>query len=151
MAVDPAELSEDELEARRERLKESVESEARELEASEESALDALADAAEDADETHTVELTGDIEVKVKDSLPGRLEKQAAGIQNDDVTSGIDAMIAVMSEVIQTGGYDSEAVWREYLDRYGTTNLMECAMAATDPYWERQKALEDQRQFRGQR
>lgn len=150
-AVDPSELSEEELEERRQQLKDSVEEEVAALEEAEASALDALADATDDAEETYEVELTGGITVEVKDAIPGDLEKQAANINEDDVTAGVESMIDVMCEVIQTDGYDSEAVWREYLSRYGSTNLMECAMAVTEPYWERQEELQDQRQFRRER
>lgn len=150
-AVDPTELTEEELEERRQSLRETVEDEAASLAASEQAALEALSEATEDETETHTVELTGGKEVEVVDSMPGRLEKKAANIQNDDVTAGVDAMAEVLAHLIQTDGYDSVEVWRLYHQQYGMANLMENAMAVTQPYYDRQEALQDQRQFRGQR
>jgi len=148
-AVDPTELTEEEREERRQRLRDAVEEEAASLEESEQAALEALSDATEDNAETYTVELTGGVEVEVIDELPGSLEKRAAAIQNDDVTAGVDAMVDVMAHLIQTDGYDSVEVWRLYHEGYGMTNLMENAMAVTEPYWERQQELQDARQFRG--
>jgi hypothetical protein len=149
--IDPSELNEEELEQRRQNLKDAVEEETQSLEESEENALDALAEATEDKQETHTVELTGGIEVEVKDELPGTLEKKAATIRSDDVDAAVDTMIEVMTALIQDDDYASRPVWEQYHAEFGTTNLMECAMAVTEPYYERQEELQDQRQFRGER
>lgn len=150
-SVDPNELSEEELEERRQRLKDAVEEEAEQLEESEENALEALSIAAEENEDVHEVELTGGIEVEVKDSLPGRLEKKAASIQEDDVEAAVGSIAEVMAELIETEGYNSKLVWIEYHDEYGMSNLMECAMTVTDPYYSRQEELQDQRSFRGER
>lgn len=134
-------------------LREQVEDATQEMAESEENALAALREAS-DTEETYTVTLTGGIEVEVVDSLPGQVERQAAKVERKratgDVDEATDAMINVMTHLIQTEGFDSRDVWREYFEEYGTTNLLKCAMAASEPYYEAQKEIEDQRQFRGQ-
>lgn len=137
---------------RRPDLKEKVEQKQAELAESEENALATLREASDTAKQTHTVELTGNIEVDVIDTVPGHIERDAAKVQNKvktgDIDEAVDAMINVMTHVIQTDGFDSREVWREYFEEYGSTNLLKCAMAATQPYYETQQELEDMRQFR---
>ena len=134
-------------------LREQVENATQEMAKSEENALAALEEASE-TQETHTVTLTGDVEVEVIDTVPGNLEREAARVQHKrkhgDVDDAITAMINVMTHLIQTDGYDSKAVWEQYDNQHGSANLMQCAMAVTEPYYEKQKEIEDQRQFRGQ-
>lgn len=135
-------------------LREQVEDATQEMAESEENALAALRDAS-DTGETHTVTLTGGIEVEVVDSLPGPVERKAAKVerkrQTGDIDEAIDSMIDVMTNLIKTDGFDSKEVWREYFEEYGSTNLLKCAMAASEPYYQTQKEMEDQRQFRGDR
>jgi hypothetical protein len=139
---------------RRPDLREKVEEKERELRESEQNALEALKSASDSERETHTVELTGGIEVEVVDSLPGDIERDVAKIEKKvkegDIDAAVDAMIRVMTHVIQTDGFDSREVWREYFEEYGQNNLLKCAMAATGPYYEIQRELENQRQFRGE-
>lgn len=148
-----AEMSEAEREAYRkeqkERLEGAIHEDAAELEAEEQDALEAIAAGAEDATETHTVELTGGEEVEVIDTLPGRLEEKAAKARSDNVDAGVESTIDVMTHLIQTEGFDSPEVWRLTYQQFGMGALMENALKVTEPYYQRQKHLQNERETVG--
>jgi len=136
-------------------LRDAVENAANEMRESEENALEALKQAEDSRDDLHTVTLTGGIEVTVTDTIPGNIEKKAQlaeeKYQRGELDDAIDSVVEVMCYVIQTDGFDSRDVWRQYYQEYGSTNLIKCMIKATDPYFEQQQELEQQRQFRNDR
>ena len=131
------------------RLDSAIEDDVRQLEKQEQDALKALTEGVESGSDTHTVELTGGQEVEVIDSLPGELEKKAANAQNEGADAGIESMVEVMCHLIQTEGYDSPEVWQLFYEKYGSTKLMENAIAVTDPWYETNQELAKKREAVG--
>lgn len=150
MSVTPenwSELSEEEREEFAKKQKQKLDSAITETLAEEDEAAQEAFAALEETEETetHTVSLTGGQEVEVLDTMPGELERKAANARDDDIDSGVQSMIDVMTYLIQSDGFDNPAVWEMYYEKYGSSKLLENVLSVTEPYYQRQKKLQNKR------
>jgi len=116
-------------------------------EAKQNEALNAIAQG-EELEQYTTVEL-GDLELEVKEWVPGDVEQTITRVnqiaeRGDDVVlmRQMESILTALDEMTENGTYD-RSFWRAYYDKYGQSGVLVATETILSPAMEEMEALEE--------